>query len=164
MGADVNNINKNLPCLIINKSTKNIWCVCEKAFDVADLIWLNDKKIKKDIGSYVICKNKPVRKIKSIRKISLFGKSFKDKFFSFLNGIYSLDTRFEEIKSISVGEIKDVLIEIIYSNQYSYDFDFIDDDIDKARTILVNMVNKAKTLDEIIEAFHCNNENCLDSL
>jgi len=165
MEKTVSVIKNNQLCLMINEIEKTIFCLCESAFLSADLIGFSTKKLRKDIDSLVIYEDGRIQKIIKIEKKELLGDSLFDKIASFLLGAYRIDVTFSNVNDMPIEKIKELLKEIINSNEFAYDYFLINENDKKAKKIILNNLIKAKTYKDIINAFECTSKDeCLDSL
>ncbi len=163
MATIVNATNKDKLCLLINKTEKTIFCLCESAFYTADLITFSVKKLKKDIGSLVICNDNAICEIIDVEKKDLMGKTLFEKLKNFMLGEYKISIQFRSRDDISLGEIKSILKNIIESNEFAYDYFFVDEDEETAKKIILDKLNDAKSIKEIIDIFNCTKDKCLET-
>lgn len=160
--ADV--YNKDKFCLLINPSEKTIFCLCESAFYYSDGISFSINKLQKDIGSLVICNSEnTIYEIIQIEKIGLLGNNLLEKFKSFLLGEYYIEIKFRNKNDISIDELKNIIKHALKSNEFAYDYFFIDEDDKKVKEVLLNKLEDAKTLREIIDVFVCSRDKCLET-
>ena len=163
MAKTVNVANKNRLCLLINETEKTIFCLCESAFYYSDLISFSDKKLNKDIGSLVICNDGTIREIINIEKKDVLGNNLLEKFKSFLLGEYNIEVKFRNRSDMSINKVKNIIENIIYSNEFAYDYFFINEDDKKAKETLLNKLEDAETYKDIINAFACTRDKCLET-
>lgn len=156
--------NKEVLCLLINEQEKTIFCLCKKAFSVADLISFSIKKLNKNLGTLVICEGENIQEIVHIEKKELLGNNLVDKFKNFMLGAYSIHVQFRKRDDIDTDKIKNILKEIIETNEFAYDYFFVDENEEKAKQIILNKLKYAKTYKDIIGIFSCTADKCLDSL
>jgi len=163
MAKTVNVANKNRLCLLINETEKTIFCLCESAFYYSDLISFSVKKLNKDIGSLVICNDGTIREIINIEKKEILGNNLLEKFKSFLLGEYNIEVKFRNRSDIPIDKFKSIIKYIIKSNEFAYDYFFIDEDDKKAKEIILNKLEDAETYRDIIDAFACSRDKCLET-
>ncbi len=150
-------------CLLLSKQRQQIFCMCNSAFKVADMVSFSNKKLEEDIGSLAVCEDGSIKKISRIKKDDLVGEKIFEKIKSFMFGEYEIEITFDEV-DLTVDDVIAIIKSYLIENPLAYDYLLIDEEDEiTGRNILLSQIDNVKSIQELFDLFHCNQSVCLET-
>jgi len=144
--------------LMLDNDKKVIIPINDSMFEVSQ--FNSEKKLnKKYQGNKILCENGIVIQFKHIKITGVYGDSFTQKLFNFMNSTKSIRVELEEVE-VSMEKIKRQVIEYLKN-----DTNLADPFLPQVKNIenMESDIQKADNYQEIFKTFHIpSEEDCLD--